>query len=151
MHKQTKISQVFWEDAKEADKLPRITMYVSFTKLILGVAATRDWFPSHHDPEYARRQGQKDIYMNTTMLAGFIDRVITDWAGPRAFIMRRKFSMQQSIFADDEIYAEGVVKGRRRDECGRGLVDVEVTVCSQNGVCAPASATVLLPSRQELV
>lgn len=149
MSGQTKMTQVFFEDAREGDRLPKIELDASYTKLILAVAATGDWFPSHHDPVYARKQGQKDIYLNTTFIAGFLDRIITDWAGPRTFILKRKFSMQKSIFAGDTVHGEGVVKGCRKDDEGNGLIDVDIMMSTQDGPCVPASATIMVPCRGE--
>lgn len=150
MSHHTKYKQVFWEDVKEGDAIPKISLEASYTNLIMAVAATRDYFPGHHDPEYAKKQGQKNIYMNTTQLTGFIDRVITDWAGPRTFIKKRKFSMQRSIYAGDTVFGEGHVTKVHKDGDGRHLIDVEVMISTQKGPCAPVSATIVVPSKDEI-
>lgn len=75
-----KQNQKYWGDVSEGEVLPRVTMHVPFAKVILNAAATNDYFPGHHDPEYARAQGQRNIYLNTMAIEGFIDRVATDWA-----------------------------------------------------------------------
>lgn len=134
-----------WEDVQEGESLPRITMVVSFKKVILNAAATWDYFPGHHNPDYARQQGQKTIYISTIFFHGFIDRIVTDWAGPRTFIVKRKMSMQRSIYAGDTMYGEGRVARCYRDDQGRHLVDLEVTVGNQDGPCCPASVTIWLP------
>ena len=134
-----------FDDVAEGDAIPRIELEVPLKRVILDAASTRDYFPGHHNVEYARQQGQKTIYINTMMFQGFIDRVITDWAGPESRILRRRMTMQQSIYAGDTMYGEGRVVSRRIDEQGRRLVEVTVEVGNQDGVVCPADATVELP------
>ncbi|MBE3558092.1 MAG: hypothetical protein IMW89_02570 [Ktedonobacteraceae bacterium] len=141
------LHQRSWEDVQDGETLPRITMEVSFKKVILNAATTWDYFPGHHNPDYARQQGQKTIYISTLFFQGFIDRVVTDWAGPATFIVRRKMSMQRSIYAGDTMYGEGRVIRRYRDNQGRHLVELEVIVGNQDGPCCPASVVIWLPRR----
>ena len=56
--------------------------------------------------------------------------------------------MIRSIYAGQTATARGQVSGVREDD-GRGLVDIEVTVESEEGVCVPAEVTVELPRRAE--
>jgi acyl dehydratase len=142
-------AQRFWEDVADGEQLPRIEMALPFRKLVLNAAATRDFFPGHHDPEYARSQNQKTVYINTMFFQGFIDRVVTDWAGPEAFICRRKTTMQRSVYAGDTMYGEGRVTNRRVQD-GRHLVDIDLVVGNQDGPACSASVTVQLPSRREV-
>ena len=134
-----------WEDVAEGEVIPRVELDIPIKRVILDAAATRDYFPGHHNVDYAREQGQKTIYINTMMFQGFIDRVITDWAGPETRILRRRMTMQRSIYAGDVMYGEGRVTGRRIDEHGRHLVEVSIEVGNQDGVVCPADATIELP------
>ncbi|RLA39650.1 MAG: hypothetical protein DRR06_08935 [Gammaproteobacteria bacterium] len=119
-------------------------MDVPFERVILDAAATQDYFPGHHNPAYAKHQGQKNIYLNTMAIEGFIDRVATDWAGPHTFIRKRQMQMRASIYAGDTMIGEGKVE-RRYEEDGRTLVDVSITISTQNGACVPANLTLELP------
>ncbi len=141
--------QKHWDDVQEGEPLPAVTMDVTYTKIIHNVAATWDFFPGHHNPEYARWQGQKTIYAQTIFLNGFIDRAVTDWGGPETFIVRRKMSMKRSIYAGDTMTATGRIIRRYVDEEKGRLVDLEVLLSSQDGPCVPANVTVSLPSRKE--
>lgn len=144
-------TQRYWEDVEEGDELPRVEDLITYRRVIMNPATTWDYFPGHHDPEYARSQGQPTIYVNTMHFLGFVDRLATDWAGPRTFIARRKVSMRQSIFAGDTMVGEGRVTRRYTDDSTgrvRHLVDLEMTVSNQHGeVCCPASVTLELPAR----
>jgi len=139
--------QRFWEDIEEGDNLQRIEMEVPFRKVILNAATTWDYFPGHHNPEYARGQGQKTIYINTIFFQGFIDRVITDWAGPGTFMIKRKMSMKGSIYAGDTMHGEGRVIRKYIDN-NRHLIDLQISIGNQDGPCCPATATVCLPVKR---
>ena len=87
--------QVYWEDAQAGFKLPAVHMDITFRKCVLHVAAGWDYMPGHHDPEYARSQGTRTAFLNTLFHQSFVDRIVTDWAGPRTFINRRKIAMKE--------------------------------------------------------
>ena len=135
-----------WEDVTDGEPITRITTEVTLKRVVLDAAATWDYFPGHHNVDYAREQGQKTIYINTMFFQGFIDRVITDWAGPQTRILRRKMTMQRSIYAGDTMFGEGRVTARRVDDDGRHLLEVEIAVGNDDGVACPATATVALPA-----
>ena len=135
-----------WEDVTEGEEVPRITSDVTLKRVIMDAAATWDYFPGHHNVEYANQQGQQTIYINTMFFQGFIDRVITDWAGPETWIVRRKMTMQRSIYAGDTMFGEGKVTRRWVDDDGRHLVDIDIAIGNDDGVACPANATVELPS-----
>jgi len=142
-----KQDQKYWNDVSEGEALPKVTMQVPFAKVILNAAATNDYFPGHHDPEYARAQGQRNIYLNTMAIEGFIDRVATDWAGPGTFIRKRQMQMRASIYAGDTMYGEGVVTKRYQDVAGRHLVDITISIATDEGPRVPAALTLELPRR----
>lgn len=143
--------QRFFEDVTEGELLPRLEDAITYRRVIMNPAATWDFFPGHHDPEYAREQGQPTIYVNTMHLLGFIDRMATDWGGPASFIQRRRMRIGRSIYAGDTMVAEGRVTATRIDDVAgerRHLVELEITVSNQHGeLCSPASVLLRLPSR----
>jgi acyl dehydratase len=143
--------QRYWDDVDEGEDLPHVEDPITYRRVIMNPATTWDYFPGHHDPEYARSQGQPTIYVNTMHFLGFVDRMATDWAGPRSFIARRKVSMRQSIYAGDTMVGDGKVVRRYTDDSTgrtRHLVDLEMTVKNQHGdLCCPAQVTLELPAR----
>lgn len=134
----------YWDEISEGDVITPVQMDVPFERVVLDAAATQDYFPGHHNPAYARHQGQKNIYLNTMAIEGFIDRVVTDWAGPHTFIRKRQMQMRASIYAGDVMSGEGKVE-KRYQEDGRNLVDLSVLVSNQDGPCVPASLIIELP------
>lgn len=137
----------YWDEINEGDAIGKTSMHVPFEKVILNAAATQDYFPGHHNPEYARGQGQRDIYLNTMAIEGFIDRIATDWAGPHTFIRQRKMQMRASIYAGDTMSGEGQVEKRYQDEAGRTLVDISLTISTAEGPRVPASLTLEIPRK----
>lgn len=136
----------FWDEISEGEALPRVEMPVPFERVILDAAATQDYFPGHHNPAYAQHQGQKNIYLNTMAIEGFIDRVATDWAGPHTFIRKRTMNMRASIYAGDTMTGTGKVE-KRYTRDGRHLVDVAILISTQSGPCVPAQVTLELPRK----
>ncbi|MBV1881980.1 MAG: hypothetical protein KUG82_10120 [Pseudomonadales bacterium] len=138
------ISLKYWNEIKEGDAVTPVVLPVPYERVILDAAATQDYFPGHHNPAYARHQGQKEIYLNSMAIEGFINRVATDWAGPHTFIRRRKMQMRSSVYAGDTLHTEGVVE-KCYQEDDRYLVDISISVMVKNDVCIPASLTLEIP------
>ena len=134
-----------WGEVAEGDELPELEMPISYRRVIQDVAATRDFFPGHHDPAYAKKQQVKDIYLNTMFLQGLVDRYVSDWSGPEAFIRKRKIHMQMSIAAGDTVKINGRVT-RKYKEGNQNLVDIDVQIYNQDGVaCCPSSIVMRMP------
>jgi hypothetical protein len=78
-------------------------------------------------------------------LAGFIDRMATDWAGPYSRVVRRKVTLQGSIYAGDSMVGRGRVIDKRCETSGatpRFLVDLEIAIYNQRDeLCCPAEVT----------
>lgn len=144
-------TQRWFEDISEGDELPSVEDHLSYRRVIMTPGATWDYFPGHHDPEYARAQGQPTIYLNSMHVMGFVDRLVTDWAGPATFLVRRRVRLHYSLYAGDTAVGAGrVVAKRRVEQAGRvrHLVDFEFGVSNQHGVrCASAWITAALPSQ----
>jgi acyl dehydratase len=134
---------LLFDEVSVGDSLPTVAIEVTYKRICMNAASTWDWFPGHHNPEYARSQGQRTIYLSTLFFHGFIDRGLNEWAGPDALIRRRKISMVRSIYPGQTATLSGKVVAKR-DDGGRRLVDLELLVSSEDGPCVPSEATVEL-------
>lgn len=139
------INGLTFDDVIVGDEITPVSIPITYKRVCMNAAATWDWFPGHHDPEYARSQGQKTIYLSTLFFHGFIDRGLTDWAGPDALLRRRKISMIKSIYPGQTATLTGRVVAKRQDR-GMCLVDLALTVSSEEGICVPSEATLQLPA-----
>jgi acyl dehydratase len=134
------------ESFPATDSLPEVVLPVTLRLCIHDAAATRDYFPGHHDRDYARAQGVRDAFLNTMFFHGFTDRVVTDWAGPRATILKRRLRMLAPVCVGDTIRTRAHVAARKR-EGSRELADVRVEVRTEHGIGAEALVTCALASR----
>jgi hypothetical protein len=79
-------------------------------------------------------------------IAGFVDRIATEWAGPYSRVVRRKVTLLGSIYAGDSTVGGGRVVDKRC-ETSCYLVDLEIGVYNQRGeLCCPAEVTIELSS-----
>lgn len=88
--------------------------HISYQRVVENTGATWDYFPGHFDPDYAQAQGNPTIYVNTMHLAGFADRVATEWAGPRSRVVRRSMRLTGSVYAGDTMTGRGRAVAKRR-------------------------------------
>ena len=102
-----------WDDILVAAQLPEVVDQISYERVVMNAGTTWDYVPWHYNPEYAKQHGHPTIFVNTMHLAGFIDRIATDFFGPRSRVVRRKVSLLGSIYAGDSMVARGQVIGKR--------------------------------------
>ncbi|GAA1827645.1 MaoC family dehydratase [Pseudonocardia ailaonensis] len=89
--------------------LPGFREEITFTTVASAPVATLDYFAVHHDPNIARSQGLPDIILSTIQIMGFVDRVVTDWAGSGAFVKRRRTELRASILPGAVVHGAGVI------------------------------------------
>jgi len=139
-----------WDDIAVPSDLPETVDEISYERVVMNAGATWDYIPWHFDPDYARSHGHPTIFVNTMHLAGFVDRIATDWAGPYSRVVRRKVALLGSIYAGDSMVGRGRVVDKRCDRAGgapRYLVDFEIAIFNQRDeLCCPAEVTVDLSS-----
>lgn len=124
--------------------LPTVELPVTLRLCVHDASATHDYFPGHHDRDYARAQNARDTYLNTMFFHGFVDRVVTDWTGPGGVVRKRLLRMKTPICVGDTIRTYARVVDRRVEE-GRAIADVAVEVRSEHGVGAEAVVTCTNP------
>jgi acyl dehydratase len=132
---------IAWAEVTVPTELPEVIDPIDYQRVVMNPGATWDYFPAHYDPDYARQHGHPTILVNTMHVAGFVDKVATDWAGPCSRVVRRKVTLLGSIYAGDSMVGRGRVVAKRD---GR-LVDLEITVSNQRDeLCCPAEVTLEL-------
>lgn len=139
--------QLYWEDVSVGDNLPPLSLDINTKRLFLQASGAQDWYPVHFDPEFARKGGHEDVFMNTGFVQAALVRLITDWIGDEGFLKRLRFEMRRQYRPGDTMVCRGkVLRTELRDELGC----VELEVWGENereGVATPAEATVILPIR----
>jgi acyl dehydratase len=139
-----------WDQVSVGQELPPLAVDVSATTVILGALASRDWRPMHHDRDFAqKRNGVRDIFMNTPNQAAWFERYLTDWTGPKGRLARVKFGMQDSVFVGDRMQLCGVVEKVERDERGCGFAEVKVTLHADDRTATTGRARIAIPTSPE--
>lgn len=133
-----------WDEIVVPTDLPEVVDEISYQRVVMNAGTTWDYVPWHFDPRYATSHGHPTIFVNTMHLAGFVDRIATEWAGPYTRVVRRKVRLLGSIYAGDSMVGRGRVVGKRR-ETSHFLVDLEIAIYNQRGeLCCPAEVTLEL-------
>tara|TARA_R110000823_G_scaffold132777_4_gene261195 strand:- start:1237 stop:1728 length:492 start_codon:yes stop_codon:yes gene_type:complete len=134
------------QDIGAGDALPELRHTVTATTVILGALASRDWRPMHHDRDFAQqRNGTRDIFMNTPNQAAWLERYITDWAGPKARIGRYRFRMGDPVCPGDIISFSGQVSTTEVDATGCGWAALSIDLRAAGETKTQFTARVALP------
>ena len=94
--------------------LPELVIEVTPTVVVATALATRDFYPVHHDHDFAVRSGSKDIFLNILTTTGLVQRYVTDWAGPEAIVRAVSIRLGVPCYAGDTLTFTGRVSAARR-------------------------------------
>ncbi|MGH2588756.1 MAG: MaoC/PaaZ C-terminal domain-containing protein [Dehalococcoidia bacterium] len=145
----TTVEQRYWEDVAEGDELPGFALYLSETKIAEQVSGSQDFYPVHHDREFARAGGHPDIFVNTGFTRAALSRLLTDYVGTDGWVRRLSYEMRRMNRPGDTMQLRGRVAKKYVADDGDRCVDVELWVQNEReGVTTPATATVMLPARE---
>jgi uncharacterized protein len=96
--------------------LPELVLDVTPTLIVSAAIATRDFYPVHHDRDFAVRGGSKDIFLNILTTTGLVQRYVTDWAGPDAIVRSTSIRLGAPCYAGDTLTFSGQVTEADGDE-----------------------------------
>jgi acyl dehydratase len=103
----------------------------------------------HWDPEFARRSGNPTTFDYGRMRETWLIHACTDWMGDDAWLWRLRVEFRHFNYVGDVQWVGGQVVRHYLAEGERPAVDIELSCRNQRDVVtAPATATVLLPSRE---
>ena len=117
-------------------KLPELSLYGDPTFIVSTAIAPRDYQDVHHDRDKAQAKGSKDIFVNILTDTGLVQRYITDWAGPTAFIKSIGLRLGVPWYAYDTVTFRGEVTG-----IDNGVITVKVIGSNSLGDHVIATAT----------
>ena len=119
------------------DRLPELAIPMDRTTIVAAAIASQDFEDVHHDPGKAQQRGTPDIFMSINSTNGFIDRYVTDWAGPTARLRRVKLRLGVPLFPGDVLTFTGEVT-----EVQGEVVTLKVVGSNERG--AHVTSTVVL-------
>jgi len=129
------------------DTLPTLEVRVRARHVVMGASSSRDWQPQHHDTHWAvERVKVKDIFLNTPNQAGWIERYLTDWTGPKGRLGKLRFKMKKSVCAGDKLTFDGTVAGTSTDDAGVGWVDIDLLLTVEGEIATECRARIAVPT-----
>ncbi len=103
---------------------------ITMTTQVMDASGTRDLYPIHHDREFAKANGARDIFLNTMWYQGLLGRFVNEWGGPESFIRKLSFDMRATNCPGDLLTVHGTVTKKYEQE-GQKLVDLDVRIDNQ--------------------
>lgn len=129
---------------REGATLSSLLLPVTLRRCVILAAATRDFYPGHHDPAFARAQGVGEVYVSTIFLHGVIDRVAMETLPPDAALSRRRMTMHQPVRVGETIEGTGQITSITEDGGFRTL-EIDVELHTERGLATTATLTITLP------
>lgn len=139
--------QRYWEEVNEGDEVPGFSLKLDWTRIVYQVSGSQDFYPVHHDPDFAHEGGHPNIFVNTGFYHGCFNRLLGEFVGDEGWIRKFRMDMRRPNYLHDTMTVKGRVLRKYVTEEGEHAVDLEIWVENERGVTTPASATVFLPTR----
>ena len=136
----------FWEDVEAGETLPVLEFPITVKTLILAVCGTRDLMPYHHDPEYSKSVGNRDMFVNTMFEQALFGRYVTDFAGPESDFRETGLQMLNQLCPGDIARIEGTVT-EKLEEGGEKRIKLQLSAANHIGIAATGTATGTLKPR----
>ena len=140
--------QRYFEDVKEGDKVPPLTLNLTVQRLIIEAGANRDFAPIHHSSRTAQRLGATEMFANNVFIQTWWEQTIREFIGLDGWIKKvGPFRMRRFNIAGSSVVTKGMVK-RKWQEGGENLLELEIWTENPEGVSVgPAPVLVTLPAR----
>ena len=133
-----------WHDINVGDEVTPLEIPVTATVIVAGAIASRDFMPVHHDPEFAKKQGSPNMFMNILTTNGLCVRFLTDWAGPEAMVTKLAIRLGVPAFPNDPLRFTGSVTGKSEGVDGEGFVEIAFKGSNSLGDHVSGTATISL-------
>lgn len=141
------LKQNYFEDVNVGDDLEGFSYELTWTEMVKQVSGSQDFYAVHHDPEFARSGGHKDIFYNTGWTRANLYRLLSDFAGADGWVRKLHFEMRKMHRPGNTVSVRGRVTGKEKTAEGNE-VHIELWMENdQEGVATPATGIVLLPTR----
>jgi hypothetical protein len=92
------------------------------TLIVSTALATRDFQDVHHDRDRSIGHGSKDIFMNILTTTGFVQRYVTDWAGPQTQVLSCALRLGAPAYPYDTLRFTGTIVSE-----ADGVTTIDVT------------------------
>jgi acyl dehydratase len=138
--------KLFFEDVTVGDEAPATSHKLTRTDLVKYAGASGDFNPMHHDEVAAQAAGMPSVFGHGMFSMGLLGSALTDYVGV-GNVTRYQVRFARQTWPDEVLSSKIVVTGKREED-GRGLVDLSVTLSNGDGEDKlVGEATAALPSK----
>ncbi len=100
---------IAFADVRLGQTLPPLSIPVTVTSIMAAALATRDYQPVHFDVDRARAHGSASVFTNTHTTAGYLERLVVEWAGANSFLKSLKLRLGAPNHPGDTLVLSGTV------------------------------------------
>jgi acyl dehydratase len=138
--------KLFFEDVTVGDEAPATSHKLTRTDLVKYAGASGDFNPMHHDEVAAQAAGMPSVFGHGMFSMGLLGSALTDYVGV-GNVTRYQVRFARQTWPDELLSSKIVVTGKREED-GRRLVDLSVTLSNGDGEDKlVGEATAALPSK----
>ena len=138
--------KLFFEEVTVGDEAPAMSHKLTRTDLVKYAGASGDFNPMHHDEVAAQAAGMPSVFGHGMFSMGLLGSALTDYVGV-GNVTRYQVRFARQTWPDEVLSSKIVVTGKREED-GRGLVDLSVTLSNGDGEDKlVGEATAALPSK----
>jgi acyl dehydratase len=123
--------KLHFEDVKVGDEAPVLSHKLTRTDLVKYAGASGDFNPMHHDEILAKAAGQPSVFGHGMFSMGLLGSALTDYVGI-GNVQRYQVRFARQTWPD-EMLSTRIVVTDKREEDGKKLVDLEVTLSNSEG------------------
>jgi acyl dehydratase len=120
-----------YETVEVGDEAPVISHTLTRTDLVKYAGASGDFNPMHHDEVAAQAAGQPSVFGHGMFSMGLLGTALTDYVGI-GNIRRYQVRFARQTWPDEVLSSKIVVIGKREED-GRKLIDLTVTLSNSTG------------------
>jgi acyl dehydratase len=120
-----------FDDVTVGDEAPVLSHDLTRTDLVKYAGASGDFNPMHHDEVLAKAAGQPSVFGHGMFSMGLLGSALTDYVGI-GNIQRYQVRFARQTWPDEVLSTRIVVTGKR-EEGGKKLVDLAVSLSNGEG------------------
>jgi acyl dehydratase len=123
--------KLVFDKVNVGDEAPVTTHTLTRTDLVKYAGASGDFNPMHHDEVAAKASGQPSVFGHGMFSMGLLGSALTDFVGV-GNVTRYQVRFARQTWPDEVLSSKIVVTGKREDD-GKKLVDLAVTLSNGDG------------------
>jgi acyl dehydratase len=120
-----------FEEVAVGDEAPVVSHKLTRTDLVRYAGASGDFNPMHHDEVLAVAAGQPSVFGHGMFSMGLLGSALTDYVGV-GNVTRYRVRFARQTWPDEVLSSRIVVTGKR-EEAGKRLLDLAVTLANGDG------------------